>query len=67
MDSATPHNLKNIEEEIALLSTWTKDKNENIRRFASEATRPRGVWCEHIDALKQKTCNGFNNFIPTKK
>lgn len=37
---------------IKLLAKWSKDKNENVRRFASESTRPRGVWCKHIEALK---------------
>jgi 3-methyladenine DNA glycosylase AlkC len=37
---------------IKLLTKWAKDKNENVRRFASESTRPRGVWCKHIEALK---------------
>ena len=45
--------IQNLYESIAILSVWTKDKDENIRRFASEATRPRGVWCEHIKELKQ--------------
>jgi 3-methyladenine DNA glycosylase AlkC len=39
---------------INILATWATSKNENIRRFASEATRPRGVWCEHIEVLKQQ-------------
>ena len=37
---------------VKLLAKWTKDKDEYIRRFASEATRPRGVWCKHIEVLK---------------
>lgn len=37
---------------IKLLTHWIKDSDENVRRFASEATRPRGVWCKHIEALK---------------
>lgn len=39
---------------LSLLEKWSIDKTENIRRFASECTRPRGVWCQHIDALKEK-------------
>ncbi len=49
-----PSIAKNLAESIALLAAWTKHKNESVRRFASEATRPRGVWCEHIELLKQK-------------
>jgi hypothetical protein len=48
-----PTIAKKIVESIAILSTWTTSTNENIRRFASEATRPRGVWCEHIQELKE--------------
>ena len=44
---------KNLTESLEILADWTKHEDENIRRFASEATRPRGVWCEHIEELKQ--------------
>ncbi|MGC4233663.1 MAG: DNA alkylation repair protein [Niabella sp.] len=43
----------NLEKSIVILSSWTTNNDENIRRFTTEATRPRGVWCEHIEALKQ--------------
>ena len=48
-----PSIAENLEESITILSKWTVNEDENIRRFASEATRPCGVWCEHIKELKQ--------------
>lgn len=47
-----PSIIENLEESLRILSEWTLSEDENIRRFASEATRPRGVWCEHIETLK---------------
>lgn len=57
---------KNLTESIEILSKWTDNKDENIRRFASEATRPRGVWCEHIEELKQKPKLGLKILEPLK-
>ena len=41
-----------LDDALALLAPWVRDADPNIRRFASELTRPRGVWCAQIDALK---------------
>lgn len=43
-----------LEKSIDILSTWAIDENPNVRRFACESIRPRGVWCTHIDVLKQQ-------------
>ncbi|MDR0911276.1 MAG: DNA alkylation repair protein [Methanobrevibacter sp.] len=43
---------KNLKKSIAILAKWTKMET-NFRRFASEATRPRGVWTNHINKLKE--------------
>lgn len=37
---------------LALLTPWACDADPNLRRFASEVTRPRGVWCAHLEPLK---------------
>lgn len=57
---------ENLTESLVILSNWTTNEDENIRRFASEATRPRGVWCEHIEALKQKPELGLTILEPLK-
>jgi 3-methyladenine DNA glycosylase AlkC len=54
-----PTIANHLEESLEILTAWTKKTNENIRRFASEATRPRGVWCEHIETLKQNPTVGL--------
>lgn len=43
----------NLPESIRILTSWTSNHDENIRRFTTESTRPRGVWCEHIEPLKR--------------
>lgn len=48
-----PHIEESLEKSIEILSQWTSNEDENIRRFTTECTRPRGVWCKHIEELKQ--------------
>ncbi|HMM73431.1 MAG TPA: DNA alkylation repair protein [Rhodocyclaceae bacterium] len=49
-----PHIAADLDSAIALLATWTAEPSERLRRFASEATRPRGVWCAHLGTLRQQ-------------
>jgi 3-methyladenine DNA glycosylase AlkC len=55
-----------VDEAITLLQPWALDGNENIRRFASELTRPRGVWCAQIGALKQEPWRALPLLEPLK-
>jgi 3-methyladenine DNA glycosylase AlkC len=48
-----PHIARQPGSAIDLLGSWSMDGSANIRRFASEATRPRGVWSVHIPELKR--------------
>jgi len=47
-----PQMAAELEHSIEQLKPWTLAPPENLRRFASESLRPRGVWCAHIKALK---------------
>ena len=49
-----PEMSEHLDFSIAFLSHWAESEDENIRRFSTEALRPRGVWCAHIEALKEK-------------
>lgn len=48
-----PRLAASLEESIGLLDPWTREASPRVRRFACESLRPRGVWCRHIDALKE--------------
>lgn len=56
----------NLNRAISLLAEWTGNEDENIRRFTSEATRPRGVWSKHINALKTSPELGLPILNPLK-
>lgn len=43
---------REVDAAVMLLQPWAGDADPNIRRFASELTRPRGVWCAQLEALK---------------
>ncbi|MGC5743100.1 DNA alkylation repair protein [Chryseobacterium sp. NFX27] len=58
--------IENLEEVLFILSGWTAHKDEYIRRFASESTRPRGVWCTHIAKLKENPELGLVILEPMK-
>jgi 3-methyladenine DNA glycosylase AlkC len=55
-----------VDEAVGLLRPWTLDADPNIRRFASEATRPRGVWCAQIEALKSEPWRALPLLEPLK-
>lgn len=48
-----PFIARDVTGAIGTLVPWTADPDPNIRRFAVESTRPRGVWCEHLKILKE--------------
>lgn len=56
----------NLEDSINILSKWSKSKDLNLRRFASESTRPRGVWTKHIKELKENPELGLPILEPLK-
>ncbi|MDO4879802.1 MAG: DNA alkylation repair protein [Capnocytophaga sp.] len=49
-----PEMSEQLAHSIILLSDWAESDDENIRRFSSESLRPRGVWCAHIEELKEQ-------------
>jgi 3-methyladenine DNA glycosylase AlkC len=55
-----------LDEAVTLLQPWVREPDENLRRFASEATRPRGVWCAPIETLKAQPWRALPLIEPLK-
>lgn len=48
-----------IHQAVDLLGAFVVDEDANVRRFASELTRPRGVWCKSIMPLRENPALGL--------
>jgi 3-methyladenine DNA glycosylase AlkC len=61
-----PHLAQALDVAIVGLTDWTVEPSERLRRFASEALRPRGVWCAHIAALKREPQRALPILLPLR-
>lgn len=61
-----PQIAEHLEVAIEILQVWVVDEDENVRRFTSEATRPRGVWCSHLSRLKLEPELGLGLLEPLR-
>lgn len=55
-----------VDRAVRLLRSWSLDADANIRRFASESTRPRGVWCAQVEKLKREPWRGLAVIEPLR-
>ncbi len=46
--------IRDPDRAIQFLVPWTGSRNERLRRYASEITRPCGVWTSHVLRLKEQ-------------
>jgi 3-methyladenine DNA glycosylase AlkC len=59
-----PHVAGEIDEALRLLRPWVDAASPCVRRFAVESTRPCGVWCRHIPALRTEPARGLPLLAP---
>lgn len=64
--SVRPALMAELDMGLVLLQPWVVDADANVRRFAVEGTRPRGVWCPHMTVLKQQPELGLPLLEPVR-
>ena len=58
--------IEDLDTSVSILSTWTGDSDENLRRYAVEALRPVGVWTKKITAFQEDPQQGISLIEPLK-
>ncbi|MFD2562268.1 DNA alkylation repair protein [Aquimarina rubra] len=64
--AAKEYIIQDLDQAIMIFSNWTKNPDENVRRYAVEATRPIGVWTKKIDDLKESPEKAIDILEPLK-
>ena len=58
--------IAELAQALDLLQAWVAEPDDRLRRFASELTRPRGVWCAQIEPLKAEPWHALPLLEPLK-
>lgn len=61
-----PHIAVDLDTALSALALLTTEPSERLRRFACEATRPRGVWCAHLKPLREAPERGLALLSPLR-
>lgn len=64
--SLRPRVIEDVPLAIKELTPWTGSRSERLRRYASEITRPCGVWAAHIPFLKEAPACGLAILEPLR-
>lgn len=57
---------RDVDGAVRLLQSWVCEADPNLRRFATELTRPHGVWCAPLPALKAEPWRAQSLLEPLK-
>ncbi len=58
--------LRDLDQSVAALASWTLERSPLLRSFAVEALRPRGVWCNAIAELRTAPERGLPLLQPMR-